>query len=147
MGQHLSEKTKTGRRHIRMTRWTKNPTNGIRPGILIGGQEHLVNPITTPKDHQGWTHGMGAPTGRELPNLTTRDAHKGPPQAEDRNKVPSNFLVMATLHKNCPRPSVSTQRPRRRLRSSYIRAQVTKLSDGSLCPRDGNSSKPPKRTC
>ena len=99
MGQHLSEKTKTGRRHIRMTRWTKNPTNGIRPGILIGGQEHLVNPITTPQDHEGWTHGMGAPTGRELPNLTTRDAHKGPPQAEDSNKVPSDCLVMATLHK------------------------------------------------
>ena len=43
---------------------------------------------------------MGAPTGRDLPNSTTRDAHEGSPQAEHRNKVPSNCLVMATLYNN-----------------------------------------------
>ena len=41
---------------------------------------------------------MGAPTGRDLPDPTMKNDHKGSPKAEDGDKVPSNCLFMASLH-------------------------------------------------
>ena len=116
--QHWENLCRRARRGGRRPRHKRQPVDlpfvGLRPGLLIGAPEHLVHSITEYKDpsrhlnerapkgraSRDDAQGQGAPAGRapQGQNENTRGDHEGSSQSEEVDRVPSECLVMASLH-------------------------------------------------